>query len=516
MLMPFAAACSTAPDGQPAPPTGSASAVAAPVLSATTAPAAASGTESSEQQTRSPVGETAGPRGPSRTADAAGPFGQPDLWIGAGPPTVGLQRSLGPGDLPGPLLDAHLASPGVFRVYDMCGYTETSFREGGDFASVVYRFGRDTARRFHKGCSQSRFMAVANSRWIDNERSYFRWRNQAEAWLAERQSEHYGASAAARSNGSRLPGNVRAIGFADSLRQGNSGPFGVEFSSADAPLDEVRVLAETVAVADGVLRGLVRNWSRHLWAYGVTVNSSGHGFVWPLSIQPGEIAPFEIYGWDGPTDPSEIRFAVTADMSWHTDPSRALDRRSSGVSRLWVGALARRTMPSAVRDRYRHVTADTALGSISEGTISWEVAPIEGPPGSHPSLADDLETLVIEDLRAYGAVFDRAGRVVEVGPAEILDTGGWSPFDELFDVGTSPTEISALNGSEDLRTQLMSVRFDVHKERAAADISRAEWPEGGLTSPADFYERDGYDARGVVEGGFILWIGAAHPTSAVS
>ena len=42
-----------------------------------------------------------------RSGDAGGPFGQTDLWIGAGPPTSGLQRDLGPGDTPGPASAQH-------------------------------------------------------------------------------------------------------------------------------------------------------------------------------------------------------------------------------------------------------------------------------------------------------------------------------------------------------------------------------------------------------------------------
>lgn len=513
-LMSLAIACSAAPEDRRTAPSPASAVTPTPATASVSLPSPEAG---SGHQTAASDDEDAGPADagsvkPSLTADAAGPFGEPDLWIGAGPPAVGLQRSLGPGDLPGPLLKLPYGGVGLFRVFDMCGYTEASFREGGDFASVVYRFGYDTARRFHKGCSQSRFMAIAISRWIDNERRYFRWRNQAEAWLVEPQRGHYAASAAARSNSNRLPGNVYVTGFADNLTDGTRGRFGLAFAPADAPVDEVRVLPKTVAVSGGVLRGLVRNWSRHLWAYAVTVTAEGHEFMWPLAIQPGEVAPFELHGWDGPTDPAQMQVTVAASMSWHTNPSRAFAYWYAGEApMLWVGPHARRTMSDAVRDRYQHVTADTVPGSVSEGTVSWNVAPIE-PSGSHPSLADDLETLVVEDFRAYGAAFDRAGRVVEVGPGEILDTSAWSPYDELFGADASPAEIiSSLSGLEDLRAQVMSVRFDVHKAGVATDVSRVKWPEGGIKSPADFYERDGYEARGAVEGGFILWIGAAQP-----
>ena len=99
-----------------------------------------------------------------------------------------------------------------------------------------------------------------------------------------------------------------------------------------------------------------------------------------------------------------------------------------------------------------------------------------------------------------------------MGPAAILDTRRWSPFSHLFFPDISPTEVSALTGLEDLQTQLMSVRFDVHVDGAATETRSAS----GFYSRADFYERDGYDAAGSVDGGYILWIGAAFPSQPTS
>ncbi len=98
----------------------------------------------------------------------------------------------------------------------------------------------------------------------------------------------------------------------------------IEYSDVADLLDVVRVLPGTVALGgDGVLRGMVRNWSRSLWAYGAVVSADGREWAWPLSIQPGETAPFEIGGWDGPADAALIDFAVTAEMSNDADLSRA-------------------------------------------------------------------------------------------------------------------------------------------------------------------------------------------------
>lgn len=545
-----AAGCSAAPIQESAPPLTPQSAV---TDAATTAVPIGDPDHAGAEDARA-VSEAVAPTAVrSRSAMSGAPLGDADLWLGTGPAPTGLQRALRPGDRPGPLLSGVLNGlrHADFRIVDMCQRPEVveAWEAAGGPGALVPQFGmyswerEDVMDQVGRCTSSSEVCFAVHTNWPGNgwvhpelpgfwmqksERCTYLWRyvvttdhtsygsrhwwqfstlSEAEQWVED---QVRGVTDAARKS-TRLSPDMYAMGFADSLRQGHDGRFRVEFSPADAPTDEVQVLGETVAVSDGALRGLVRNWSRHMWAYEVAVSADGKKFVWPLSVQPGEVAPFEIHRWDGRDDPTQIRFAVTAIMSWHTDPSRALTRGRSSVSRLWVGPWARRTMSDAVRDRYRHVAADTPPDSISEGTITWDVAPIEGPPGSHPSLADDLEMLAVEDLRVYGAVLDGAGRVADVGPAAILDTIGWSPFDELFDADASPTEISSLSGSEDLRTQLMSVRFDVHKDGAATDVSRVERPEGGLTSPADFYERDGYDAWGVVEGGFILWIGAAYP-----
>ena len=115
-----------------------------------------------------------------------------------------------------------------------------------------------------------------------------------------------------------VPYGVTPQGFLDWTGAG----LGILYSSADGPVDEVRVLPETVLVRDGVLRGLVRNWSRTLWAYGVTVAAEGRVWHWPLTVQPGETAPFEIGEWDGPADPADIGFDVDAEMSNDADMTR--------------------------------------------------------------------------------------------------------------------------------------------------------------------------------------------------
>ena len=116
--------------------------------------------------------------------------------------------------------------------------------------------------------------------------------------------------------------------------------------------------------------GLCRICRRRLWAYGVTVSADGQEFVWPLSLQPGEVAPFEMARWNGPTDTSLIQFVVDADMSWHADPSRAFSD-GSRPDLLLVAPSTQRPLADRLRSRYPEVTADVAPHSVSIGAFSW-------------------------------------------------------------------------------------------------------------------------------------------------
>ena len=76
---------------------------------------------------------------------------------------------------------------------------------------------------------------------------------------------------------------------------------------AEPSADAMVVLAATVSVIDGVVRGLAQNLSETLWARNATViatDPSGgeHRWRFPLAVQPGELMPFEIEGWPGPQD----------------------------------------------------------------------------------------------------------------------------------------------------------------------------------------------------------------------
>ena len=174
----------------------------------------------------------------------------------------------------------------------------------------------------------------------------------------------------------------------------------IEYSDAADPVDAVRVLPGTVAVgSDGALRGLVRNWSRTRWAYGTVVVAGGVEWVWPLSIQPGEMAPFEIKNWHGPSDPSLIDFSVMAEMSDEADLSRAWF--------FWPDYYYHRDYQSEFHD-------DPPADRYAFERLS---------PLSHPSLAGEWAPWLMLDLALYLAELSPDGTVAEVRSPRLRRAG---------------------------------------------------------------------------------------------
>ncbi|WP_419839540.1 hypothetical protein [Candidatus Poriferisodalis sp.] len=385
--------------------------------------------------------------GPRRTAEAGGPFSEPDMWLGARTAPVGLQRALEPGDRPGPL---SLKLP-----------------------------------------ESSRSQTVPAAMGVTSS--------------------------------DRSPERLDEIWFAPS----------------DGPIDEVRVLGQSVAVRDGVVRGLARNLSRRLWAYELTVSAAGHEFVWPLSVQPGEIAPFEIHGWEDARDDERIEISIDADMSWHPDPSRAFSSFGS-LKTLLAGEPARRLLAGSVRDRYPQVTADVAPDAVSAGVLVWEGAALRPPAASHPSLLDEIGSLAVRDLRGYGALFDRDGRVVDVAAAPVgrlfwPDDGDprdpanlaatpegrlfWPDYGDDFEwpQGTSEPRWEAVPSlpHRDIDLPRVHLHFDVHAQWPDLEWKNWRLPPSNWPLQLRVESEDGDWRREDIEGGFIFWIGAGYPARQV-
>lgn len=177
----------------------------------------------------------------------------------------------------------------------------------------------------------------------------------------------------------------------------------IEYSRADAPIDEVRVLAESLSIRDGALRGLVRNWSRNLWAYRVTVTAGDRVWEWPLSMQPGEASPFEFEDWTGAEEPLAVEYTVTGQMSPDVDRSRLFH----------IGEY-----PDLTRDRFPDHLPQEIIDSLPPGTEALtHFYAYYVYAGSHPSLLKDGEWTHEPpqfEPSVWSALFDERGHVRDV------------------------------------------------------------------------------------------------------
>ena len=190
-------------------------------------------------------------------------------------------------------------------------------------------------------------------------------------------------------------------------------------------IDEVRVIPDSVLVRDGVVRGLVRNFSKTLFGREVTVTaSSGEGKEslnnnavpvkgrFPLTVQPGERAPFEIEGWTGSTDPADFVLEVAAKMSTNVDITRSFSFGSGGT--VTTRAVDEEFLKGFVPD----FVYQTEKQKIPEdGRFNIELISVDlTAPTSHPSLKDKVLNQSIEDLRVYMALGGEKGIIDIIEP----------------------------------------------------------------------------------------------------
>ena len=200
------------------------------------------------------------------------------------------------------------------------------------------------------------------------------------------------------------------------------------------PVDEVRVKADTVTVADNTIRGMVQNLSDTLWARDVTVAAGDKKWVWPLTVQPGEVAPFEIEGWTGTTDSAAVDLQVTATLSTTIDISRAL--QFTNIQDDFVGTW----------EQYLTINRYPAFAvpDPPDGEFNYIQAFMDiETPTSHPSLANQILNQTITGLTAYVAFIQdlNSKRVTDVMPASIY-------YDKYAGPGTTLEQISQLPNSD--------------------------------------------------------------------
>ena len=110
--------------------------------------------------------------------------------------------------------------------------------------------------------------------------------------------------------------------------------------------DEVAVRTDSVLVRDGAVRGLVQNMSQRLFTRGVAVSVGDGRWVFPLTVQPSEVVPFVIEGYEGHTDPEMVGFEVAAEFVAEPDPRRSF--YVSGLPGQWAEPWGE------LRERVRH------------------------------------------------------------------------------------------------------------------------------------------------------------------
>lgn len=280
---------------------------------------------------------------------------------------------------------------------------------------------------------------------------------------------------------------------------GRFGCGGIQYAEPSVPVDEVRLLPETVFVADGSLRGLVRNWSRALWAWDVQVHADGRVYRWPLTVQPGETAPFELPDWDGPADAAFVGFSVTAEMSVDADISRALeidgnmlspylcpgDRVSAqgGLADPGYGVVL---LPEVLDDFPSDVLETECLRRLRVGGLvvhrDYSDGIDVGITRSHPSMHGRLAPGLIGELRAYLARLDEAGRVTDLLRLTPFNSGG-----PVFDLN--------LNVVRD---------EDGEARHVPESITREYPPLDGATAYVELLFEDPFPND------FMIWVGGAH------
>lgn len=200
-------------------------------------------------------------------------------------------------------------------------------------------------------------------------------------------------------------------------------------------IDEVALVEGSVLVRDGVVRGLVRNFSKTMFAREVTVTArpaSGASAQpasgrFPLTVQPGERAFFEIEGWTGSQDPADIDFDVTAKLSDRVDITRSFSFGTGGTvtTRAVDEEFFKGFVPDFVYQNEKRKIGDDGRLMIEYIDVSLSA------PTSHPSLKDQVLNQNIQDLRVYMALIGngKIHDIVDPLPHRGLPEERWSPRD---------------------------------------------------------------------------------------
>ena len=189
--------------------------------------------------------------------------------------------------------------------------------------------------------------------------------------------------------------------------------------AVDSPIDEMVVLWDSVAVSGDEVMGLVQNRSVTLFARAVKVALGDHHWLFPLTVQPGEVAPFVLNVEPVPELAELSEIEVSAIMSSQPDLSRALYRYFPVTV---VVSFDRYSIPVTLADPVNALNlAALNLPLDEEDWIRyWFTGVSLVEPNSHPGTGAAREQ-VFEDMRAYLGFLDGHGKVFAVHRLTPLD-----------------------------------------------------------------------------------------------
>lgn len=218
-----------------------------------------------------------------------------------------------------------------------------------------------------------------------------------------------------------------------------------EFVSNEEPNDSVQIDLTSISAKDGFVRGLVHNLSTNLSARAVTIEAAQNSvpdvigkWDWPLTLQPGERAPFEIFlgGWTGFIPSSTLKLQVEYDFSETVDITRAFQVRVYNQGTVYEEKTSS-NLEFSIQPEYsfQGITTDAAFSwphqylSLDEYVERYSIEnenAVTSPfhfvdlhaqleiPDSHPSLGSLIASQDIDSLHSYVAIIDEDGRISDV------------------------------------------------------------------------------------------------------
>lgn len=200
-----------------------------------------------------------------------------------------------------------------------------------------------------------------------------------------------------------------------SLMMGYRGPSFENFKAPEGSTNPLVVDPASVRTVDGVTYGLVVNTSDQL-AENLVVEHGGVRSKYPLSVQPGEAAPFVLEVGADELNASAI--TPEASLLDSVDTRRAI--LVNAVPGIWHGPREQLPAPAGLID------IEAAPAEVTYYETSFEVK----PPTSHSDVAAAVESRPIEDVEVVVAFLDSEASVLGVinpKPVKVNNEGKAEP-----------------------------------------------------------------------------------------